>query len=76
MLMIDSAAVRSAMLSKEFGVMKLSKLAKIPPKTISTLHRRDKAVYLPTLSRLARALQVNPMELVKGANGRGNLNFR
>lgn len=67
MLVIDSSAVQSCMLNKGFGVRELATLARIPPKTISALHRRDKAVFLPTLSRLAKALQVEPMELVKGA---------
>lgn len=65
MLVLDSAAVQSAMLRKGFGVIELATLAKIPPKTVSTLHRRDKVVFLPTLSRLAKALQVEPMTLVK-----------
>ena len=65
MMMINSAAVQTAMLRLGVGVMELAELARIPPKTISTLHRRDKHVYLPTLARLAKALKVEPMELVK-----------
>ena len=65
MMMIDSAAVQAAMLRLGVGVMELAKIAEIPPKTISALHRRDKPVYLPTLARLAKALQVEPMTLVK-----------
>ena len=60
-MMIDSRAVQAAMLRLSIGVTELSKIAEIPPKTISTLHRKDKAVFLPTLSRLAKALQVEPM---------------
>ena len=60
--MIDSRAVQAAMLRLGVGVYEL---ARIPPKTISTLHRKDKAVFLPTLSRLAKALQVEPMTLVR-----------
>lgn len=65
MLIINASLVQAAMLRLGIGVMELAELAKIPPKTISTLHRRDKPVFLPTLSRLAKALQVAPMELVK-----------
>ena len=54
MMMIDSAAVQAAMLRLGVGVMELAKIAEIPPKTISALHRRDKPVYLPTLARLAK----------------------
>ena len=64
-MMINSSAVQAAMLRLGVGVTKLAELANIPPKTISTLHRRDKPVYLPTLSRLAKALQVEPMTLVR-----------
>ena len=65
MMMIDSAAVQAAMLRLGVGVTELAKIAEIPPKTISALHRRDKPVYLPTLARLAKALQVEPITLVK-----------
>lgn len=65
MMMIDSGAVQAAMLRLGVGVTELAKIAEIPPKTISALHRRDKPVYLPTLARLAKALKVEPMTLVK-----------
>lgn len=64
MLIVNSAAVQAAMLNMGFGVRKLALLARIPSKTISALHRHNKKVHLPTLSRLAKALQVEPMELV------------
>lgn len=65
MLVIDSSAFLTAILRIGVGVRELATLARIPPKTISELHRRDKAVHLSTLSRLAKALQVDPMTLVK-----------
>ena len=64
MLVVNSAAVQAAMLDKGFGVKKLALISKLPSKTISVLHRQDKQVRIPTLSRLAKALQVEPMELV------------
>ena len=64
-MMIDSAAVQAAMLRLGVGVRELAESAQIPTKTISALHRRDKPVFLPTLARLAKALNVSPMELVK-----------
>ena len=64
-MMIDSRAVLAAMLRLGVGVTELAELARIPPKTISTLHRKDKAVFLPTLSRLAKALDVEPYTLIK-----------
>ena len=65
MMMIDSVAVQAAMLRLGVGVMELAKIAEIPPKTISALHRRDKPVFLKTLARLAQALKVEPLSLVK-----------
>lgn len=65
MLLINSAIVRTLMLERGIGVTELAELASISPKTISALHRRDIKVFLPTLSRLARALQVEPSELIK-----------
>lgn len=65
MLTIDSAKVQALMLNHGVGVTELAELARISPKTISLLHRKDKTVFLPTLSRLAKALQVEPMSLVK-----------
>lgn len=64
MLIVNSAAVQAAMLNMGLGVRGLALLAQIPPKTISALHRHNKKVHLPTLSRLAKALGVAPMELV------------
>ena len=64
-MIIDSGAVQAAMLRLGVGVTELAELARIPPKTISALHRKDKAVFLPTLSRLAKALQVEPYTLIK-----------
>lgn len=65
MMKIDSAKVQVLMLERGVGVLELAALAKISAKTISALHRRDVKVYIPTLTRLARALQVDPMTLVK-----------
>ena len=65
MLLINAAIVQALMLKLGIGVMELAELARIPPKTISALHRHDTKVFLPTLSRLAKALQVEPMELVR-----------
>lgn len=65
MMKVDSAKVQALMLKRGVGVLELAKLAKIPAKTISALHRRDAKVYISTLSRLAKALQVEPLSLVK-----------
>lgn len=67
MAIINSSAVQERMLELGVGVIELSELAKIPAKTISALHRKDKRVFIPTLARLAKALQVEPRSLVKAA---------
>lgn len=66
MLIIDSAEVKRLMLERGLGVMKLSELARIPPKTISYIFAHgDKEVFTATLHRLAKALEVPPMSLLK-----------
>lgn len=64
-MILDSKAVQAAMLRREIGVMELSKQARIPPKTVSAAHKRDITVTLPTVARLARALEVEPPCLIK-----------
>ena len=64
-MILNSAAVRSAMLRKAVGVTKLAELSQIPPRIVSRAHRKDVAVRVPTLAKLAKALQVEPLELVK-----------
>ena len=64
-MILDSKAVQAAMLRREIGVMELSKQARIPPKTVSAAHKSDITVTLPTVARLARALEVEPPCLIK-----------
>ena len=65
MMIIDSKAVRQAMLNKAVGVIGLSKLAKMSSRTISMVYRRDVPVTLSTIAKLAKALEVEPTSLVK-----------
>lgn len=65
MATINSSAVQERMLELGVGVIELSELARIPAKTISALHRKDTRVFIPTLARLAKALQVPPQTLIK-----------
>ena len=65
MMIIDSAAVQAAMLKREIGVVELAELAKIPPKTVCAAHKRDTRVTLPTVARLARALNVEAQSIIK-----------
>ena len=65
---VNSSAVQAAMLDIGVGVYELAERAKIPTNTVSVLHRKDTRVRIPTLSRLARALQVEPQSLIKGTS--------
>ena len=65
LLILDSTAVQAAMLERGVGVSKLAELAKVPPKTASAAHRRDIPVFYPTAHRLAEALGIEPLRLVK-----------
>lgn len=65
MTQVNSSAVQREMLRLGIGVRELAERAKIPANTVSVLHRKDTRVFLPTLSRLAKALQVEPQSLVK-----------
>lgn len=68
MMKIDSGKVQALMLEQGIGVIELAERAKISAKTVSALHRRDCTIYIPTLTRLARALQVEPLKLIKAAS--------
>lgn len=65
MTTVNSSAVQAAMLDIGVGVNELAKRARISAKTISELHRKDTRVFIPTLARLAKALQVPPQSLIK-----------
>lgn len=65
MMIVSAQAVQAAMLKNEIGTMTLTKLSGLPSKTVSNFVQRDPRAHVPTICRLARALQVNPMELLR-----------
>lgn len=65
MMIVSAQAVQAAMLKNEIGTMTLTKLSGLPSKTVSNFVQRDRRAHVPTICRLARALQVNPMELLR-----------
>lgn len=67
MLVVDSAVIRQAMLNKAVGIMELAKLAKMSPRTISLVYRHDMSVAFSTVTKLAKALDISPQSIVKGA---------
>ena len=64
---VNSSAVQAAMLNIGVGVNELAKRAKIATGTMSKLHKKDMRVFIPTISRLAKALGVPVQSLIKEA---------
>jgi DNA-binding Xre family transcriptional regulator len=65
MMTISAQAVQEAMLKQEVGTMEVTKLSGLPSKTVSNFVQRDRRARVTTITKLARALQVNPMELLR-----------
>ena len=65
MNIVDSQAIRNAMLAKCVGVAELAKMAGLQPSVISKILRRDSPCRLPTISRLCTALGISPNEILK-----------
>lgn len=64
-MILDSAVVRGEMMRQEIGVNELGRKAGIEPRAISRYSRFDSRVFAPTAGRLAKALQVDPLTLVR-----------
>lgn len=65
MLTVSANKVQRAMLAKAIGTMELTRLSGLPSKTISTVVNRDARARITTINKLARALDVPPLELVR-----------
>ena len=65
MLVVSARKVQAAMLEREIGTMEVSKLSGLPSKTVSNFVTADKRARIPTITKLARALSVPPMTLVR-----------
>ena len=65
MNIVDSRAVRNAMLIRCVGVAELAQMAGLQPSIISKILRRDSPCRLPTISKLCKALQIEPAEILK-----------
>lgn len=65
MNVISSIAVRNFMLIKCVGVAELAQIAGVHPAVISKILRRDSPCRLPTIAKIANALQVKPAEILK-----------
>ncbi len=64
-MIVDSKAVWAAMLKLGVGTMEVTKLSGLPSKTVSNFVTADRRARVPTIARLAKALKVEPMSLVK-----------
>lgn len=66
MNVVNSQAVRNAMLARCIGVAELAKMAGLQPSIISKILRRDSTCRLPTIAKICKALQIEPVEILKG----------
>ena len=64
MEIISKTKLRDAMLAKCIGVSDLARLADVTAVTISSLLKNDCPCRLPTISKLATALNVEPTTLL------------
>lgn len=65
MNVIDSQAIRNAMLERCIGVAELARKAGLQPSIISKILRRDSTCRLPTISKICKALQIEPVGILK-----------
>ena len=68
MLVTDSRAIQRAMLQCGISVTELADITKSARCTISILSREDRRAHMPTIHKLAKALQVEPLSLVKAVS--------
>lgn len=64
-MIVSARAVWEAMLKLGVGTMEVTKLSGLPSKTVSNFVTADRRARVPTITKLARALRVEPMTLVK-----------
>ena len=67
MLVVSAREVQAAMLKLGIGTMEVTILSGLPSKTVSNFVTSDRRARVPTIAKLAKALQVEPMSLVKEA---------
>ncbi len=65
---LSSKALRDVMIAKCFGVTDLASRAGLTPVIVSKLLKSDSTCRLPTLSKLAKALQVDATKLLVNSN--------
>ena len=64
MEVLNSKKIRDLMIEKAMGVNQLAALAEMTPATISKLLKSDSPCRLPTIARIAKALQIEPQTLL------------
>lgn len=72
MMIVDTAAVRAAMLEQGIGTMELVARSGLPSKTASNFVTGDRKARVATITKLARGLNVAPMTLVKREDNDGD----
>ena len=70
---LDTAAIRAAMLEQGIGPLELSKRADMPRRVASTITSGgNRKARVATITKLARGLNVAPMDLVKREDNDGD----
>lgn len=73
MVTVDTNAIRAAMLAQGIGTMEFASRAGVLPKVASLYATgKQKRARIPTVTKLARGLNVSPMELVKREDNDGD----
>ena len=65
MLVIDSTALREAMMKEGVGVKELSKRCGISHAVISIATRQDKPCSIRTVGKISKTLKIEPSEIIK-----------
>ena len=63
---VDAKKLKSIMFARCIGVSALAKLAGVQGSIISRLTKSDRPAQLPTISKICKALGVQPTEILKG----------
>ena len=65
MEIVDAIKLKTVMLAKCIGVSALAKSAGVQGSIISRLTKSDRPAQLPTISKICKALGVQPIEILK-----------
>ena len=62
---ISSQRLKTAMIAAGIGTIDLAQAADVQPATISKFLKTDSPARLPTISKICKALEIKPAEILK-----------